>query len=498
MAYFMGIDVGTSSVKTLIMDGEGTEIGSASRKYDVLKPRMNYAEQDPEEIWEAVKGTLLELSKRYPKEIGELKGISYSGQMHGLVLVDAFGKPVCNMIIWQDHRSVDQREKIYSLVPFEEFNRVTLNQLSPGYLVMSLMWVREHAKEIYDRSALFLLPKDYIRYRMCGTLGTDMSDASATVIFDTAKKCWPWEVVERLGLRKELFPECHESTETAGTVTKTCAKECGLPAGVPVLYGGGDTLMHEIGTGMIDEGRPWVSNIGTACQVTCVMKRPVYDEQFRTNTFCCVKEDLWMLMAVGMCGGSAMKWMQGILGVSAFEELNRMAEQVRPGSDGVVFLPYLSGTRCPENDPLSKGIYFGLSLDHGREHLVRSTMEGVVYSLRSDLDLLETLTGKKPETMIASGGGARGRLFLQMQADIFQKPIYTTESAEQSCLGAAMTAAVGTGYFSSFEEACGKAVRFRDEVIEPIAENSRRYEEYYQVYRNLYGCNKELFWRLPL
>lgn len=498
MAYFMGIDVGTSSVKSLIMDGEGTEIGSASRKYEVLKPQMNYAEQDPEEIWEAVKGTLLELSARYPKETAQLKGISYSGQMHGLVLVDGDGKPVCNMIIWQDRRSVDQREKIYSLVPFEEFNRVTLNQLSPGYLIMSLMWVKEHAREIYDRSALFLLPKDYIRFRMCGTFGTDMSDASAAVIFDTAKKCWPWDVIERLELRKELFPECHESTETAGVITRACAEECGLPEGVPVLYGGGDTLMHEIGTGMIDEGRPWVSNIGTACQVTCVMGRPVYDEQFRTNTFCCVKEELWMLMAVGMCGGSAMKWMQGILGVSAFEDLNRMAEQVRPGSDGVVFLPYLSGTRCPENDPLSKGIYFGLSLDHGREHLVRSTMEGVVYSLRSDLDLLEELTQKKPETMIASGGGARGRLFLQMQADIFKKPIYTTKSAEQSCLGAAMTAAVGTGYFSSFEEACERAVRFQDEVIEPIAENSRRYEEYYQVYRKLYGCNQELFGRLPV
>ncbi len=498
MAYFMGIDVGTSSVKTLMIDGEGTEIGSASRKYDVLKPKMNYAEQNPEEIWEAVKGTLLELSGRYPKETAQLKGISYSGQMHGLVLVDRFGKPVCNMIIWQDHRSVDQRDKIYSAVPFEEFNRITLNQLSPGYLIMSLMWIREHAKEIYDRSALFLLPKDYIRYRMCGTLGTDMSDASASVIFDTAGKCWPWEIVERLGLRKELFPDCHASTETAGVITRECAGECGLPEGVPVLYGGGDTLMHEIGTGMIDEGRPWVSNIGTACQVTCVMRRPVYDEQFRTNTFCCVKEDLWMLMAVGMCGGAAMKWMQGILGVSAFEELNRMAEQARPGSDGVIFLPYLSGTRCPENDPLSKGIYFGLSLDHGREHLVRSTMEGVVYSLRSDLDLLEELTQKSPEMMIASGGGARGRLFLQMQADIFKKPIYTTESAEQSCLGAAVTAAVGTGYFASFEEACEKTVRFRDEVVEPIQENCRRYEEYYQVYRELYGRNKELFWRMPV
>lgn len=497
MAYFMGIDVGTSSVKSLIMDENGVEIGSASKKYDVLNPRPNYAEQDPEEIWEATKCTLLELSGRYPDVIKDLKGISYSGQMHGLVLVDKNGKPACNMIIWQDHRSVDQREKIYSLVPFEEFGRTTLNQLSPGYLIMSLMWVKEHAPEVYDRSALFLLPKDYIRYRMCGTLGTDMSDASATVIFDTANRRWPWQVIERLGLRKDLFPECHESREPAGEVTRECAQATGLREGTPILYGGGDTLMHEIGTGLIAEGKPWVSNIGTACQVTCVMERPVFDEQFRTNTFCCVKENLWMLMAVGMCGGSAMKWMQGILKVNEFEQLNRMAEQVRPGSDGVIFLPYLSGTRCPQNDPLSKGIYLGLSLEHGRNHLVRSTMEGVVYSLRSDLELLKTLTGKDPDTMIASGGGARGELFLQMQADIFQKALYTTESAEQACIGAAITAAIGAGYFKSFEEACEKVVRFKDEVIEPIPENCRIYQEYYEVYREMYDHNKELFWRLP-
>lgn len=497
MAYFMGIDVGTSSVKSLIMDENGTEIGSASKKYDVLNPRPGYAEQDPEEIWEAAKCTLLELSGRYPEVIKDLKGISYSGQMHGLVLVDKNGKPACNMIIWQDHRSVDQREKIYGLVPFEEFNRTTLNQLSPGYLIMSLMWVKEHAPEIYDRSALFLLPKDYIRYRMCGTLGTDMSDASATVIFDTANRRWPWQVIERLGLRKDLFPECHESREPAGEVTRECAQATGLREGTPILYGGGDTLMHEIGTGLIAEGRPWVSNIGTACQVTCVMERPVFDEQFRTNTFCCVKENLWMLMAVGMCGGSAMKWMQGILKVNEFEQLNRMAEQVRPGSDGVIFLPYLSGTRCPQNDPLSKGIYLGLSLEHGRNHLVRSTMEGVVYSLRSDLELLKVLTGKDPDTMIASGGGARGKLFLQMQADIFQKALYTTESAEQACIGAAITAAIGAGYFKSFEEACERVVRFQDEVIEPIPENCRIYQEYYEVYREMYDHNKELFWRLP-
>lgn len=497
MAYFMGIDVGTSSVKALVMDENGAEICSASKKYDVLQPQLNYTEQDPEEIWEATKSVLQKLSGQYPEAVRNLKGISYSGQMHGLLLVDRNIKPVCNMIIWQDHRSVDQRRKIYKLVPPEQFHHITLNQLSPGYLIMSLMWVKEHAPKVYDRSALFLLPKDYIRYKMCGVPGTDMSDASGTVIFDTANKCWPWAVIERLGLRKDLFPECHESKETAGEITKECARATGLREGTPVIYGGGDTLMHEIGTGLIAEDRPWVSNIGTACQITCVTKRPVFDEQFRTNTFCCVKEELWMLMAVGMCGGSAMKWMQGILRVDTFEELNHMAEQVRPGSNGVIFLPYLSGSRCPQNDPLSKGIYLGLSLDHGRNHLVRSTMEGVVYSLKSDLELLKILTKKDPGTMIASGGGARGRLFLQIQADVFEKALYTTESAEQACIGAAITAAVGTGYFRSFEEACEKTVRLKDEIIEPIPENCKIYQEYYEVYKEMYSQNKELFWRLP-
>lgn len=497
MAYFMGIDVGTSSVKALIIDENGREIAVASRKYDVLNPKMNYAEQDPEEIWNATKEILQELVRRFPEVVDKLKGISYSGQMHGLLLVDKDGKPVHNMIIWQDHRSVDQREKIYSLIPFEEYNRITLNQLSPGYLIMSLMWVKEYESSIYEKSALFLLPKDYIRYKMCGNLGTDMSDASASVIFDTANKCWPFPMIEKLGLRKELFPECHESWEIAGEVSHECARETGLKEGIPITYGGGDTLMHEIGTGLIAEDRPWVSNIGTSCQVTCVMNRPVYDKQYRTNTFCCVKDDMWMLMAVGMCGGSAMKWMQGILNVNGFENLNKMAESIRPGSDGVIFLPYLSGTRCPENDPLSKGIYLGLSLEHGRNHLVRSTMEGVVYSLKSDLELLKVLTGKNPEVMIASGGGARGKLFLQMQADVFQKPLYTTESAEQACLGAAITAAVGTKHFNSYEEACEKIIRFKNEVIEPISENCNIYQQYYEVYKEIYNHNKELFWRMP-
>lgn len=497
MAYFMGIDVGTSSVKSLVMDEQGREICAAARKYDVLQPKLNFAEQNPEEIWQATCETLRELSARYPQVIENLDAISYSGQMHGLLLLDGAQQPVGNMIIWQDRRSLDQVQRIYDLVPAAEFNRITLNQLSPGYLVTSLMWVQQHDPAAYDRAALFLLPKDYVRYRMCGTLGTDMTDASSTVIFDTARKCWPWALIDRLGLRRELFPSLHESWEMAGEITAACAAETGLRAGTPVTYGGGDTLMHEIGTGLIAKDRPWVSNIGTSCQVTCVMDRPLCDPQYRTNTFCCVKEDVWMLMAVGMCGGAAMKWMQRILQVDRFEDMNAMAEQVPPGSDGVLFLPYLSGARCPENDALSRGVYLGLSLDHGRNHLVRSTMEGVVFSLRRNMELLKELTGTEPDRMIASGGGARGRLFLQMQADIFQKPMYVTRSAEQSCIGAATTAAVGAGYFASFEEACRQTVQFLPEAVEPNPETCRRYDAYYAVYREMYAQNQPLFWKMP-
>lgn len=496
MSYFIGIDVGTSSTKSLLMDGGGRVLGTAQQKYDVDKPNMVSAEQDMEVLWRAACATLKELSERFPKEISQLGGISYSGQMHGLVLVDKDGNPVRKAIIWQDQRSVDQIEKIYSLVPPEQFNRTTLNSLSTGYLVTSLMWVKEHEPAHYDSAALFLLPKDYVRFRMCGTLGTDFSDASATVVMDTSKRAWPWEMVDRLGLRRDLFPACHESREQAGVVTPACAALTGLPAGTPVLYGGGDTLMHEIGTGLISSDCPWVSNIGTSCQVTCVDEKPLYDAQYRINTFCCVKENLWMLMSVGMCGGSAMKWISGILNMpGGFEEMNRMAEAVRPGSDGLVFLPYLSGSRSPDNDPLAKGIFFGLTLDHGRGHLVRSTMEGVVYNLKGAKELLMEITGREPETMICSGGGARGRLFRQMQADAFEKPLYTTVEAEQSCIGAAITAAVGVGYFKSFEEGCGAVVRLSDEVVEPIPENSRIYNEGFAIYKDLYRHNKDLFRR---
>ncbi|MEG0493789.1 MAG: xylulokinase [Clostridia bacterium] len=498
MDCFIGIDVGTSSTKSLLMQADGKILGVAQQKYDVMRPLTGYAQQDSETLWQATCKTLQELSGQYPQAIRRVKCVGYSGQMHGLVMLDKANKPLRSIIIWEDQRSVQQIEEIHRQVPQKDFSAITLNTLSTGYLISSLIWVRDKEPEIFERLHTLMLPKDYVRFRMCGEIGTDMSDASSTVVFDTANRTWAWGIIEKLALPKSIFPPCRESYELAGCVSAEAAELTGLMAGTPVVYGGGDTLMHEVGTCMIDERRPWVANIGTSCQVTCAMNQPRYDAAFRTNTFCHVKEDLWMLMSCNLCGGAAMKWLSEMVfpGLS-FVELNQLAEKAPVGSEGLIFLPYLNGARCPDHDPRAKGMFMGLTLNHSNAHLARSTIEGVIYSLKNSYDTLESIVHTTPDRVIASGGGARGQLILQMEADAFNKPIYTTVEAEQACIGAAITAAVGVGYYRSFNEACDCVVHFQDTVVEPIACNVQKYNEYFEIYKELYQHNKDLFAMYP-
>ena len=354
------------------------------------------------------------------------------------------------------------------------------------------MWVKEHEPENYEKIHTVMFPKDYIRYRMCGELGTDMSDASSGAIFDTRNRQWAWELIEKLGMNKEIFPECRESSEIAGEVTEDCAASTGLKAGIKIAYGGGDTLMQGVGNGIIAPGT-LAANIGTACQLSGGFHEPVYDKEFRTNTFCHVKKDLWMLMGAHLSGGVAMKWlMNQILDMGSFDEMTALASTVPAGSEGMVFLPYLSGERTPYNDPDAKGIYFGMTLKHTRAHMIRSTMEGIVFGLRSSIEIFKGL-GIEYHKIIASGGGARGRLFLQMQADIFDCDIYTNQGSEQAGIGAAITAAVACGEYKDYEEACAKLVHMKDEAVSPIRENQKHYEEQFAVYRELYRHNQDLF-----
>lgn len=492
MNYYLGVDVGTSSVKSLLMDSEGKTVGTSQIGYDIIKEKLQYAEQDMEKLWEATKETITDLVKRYPEESSKIHGISYSGQMHGLVMIGADGKLIRNAIIWADQRSEKEIQKIYDITGKDTYRGTVLNSLSTGFLISSLMWVKEHEPENFEKIRYVVFPKDYIRYKMCGEIGTDMSDASSGAIFDTKKRDWAWGLIEKLQIPKEIFPECHEAYEVAGTVNKECAEQTGLKEGIKIAYGGGDTLMQGVGNGII---RPGVlaANIGTSCQISGGFNEPLYDEKFRTNTFCHVKEDLWMLMGAHLSGGVALKWlMNNILEMGSYDEMTSLAATVPAGSEGLVFLPYLSGERTPYNDPNAKGIYFGMTLKHERAHMIRSTMEGIVFGLRTSIEIFKDL-GIEYHKIIASGGGARGKLFLEMQADIFDCEIYTNQGNEQACIGAAITAAIAAGEFGNYEEACDKLVHMKDTIVTPNHENQKYYEEQFAIFRELYGHNADLF-----
>ena len=492
MRYLLGIDLGTSSVKSLLMDEQGGIVGTAQRGYDIKKTRQDYAEQDMEELWEAARETLRELTDTYPAEAGLIGGIGFSGQMHGLVMVDKEGKPVRDAIIWADQRSGKEIEEMYKVTGMEAYRGTIYNSLSTGFLAASLMWVRQQEPENFRRTVKVMLPKDYIRYKMCGCFGTDMSDASGTGIFDTGSRQWAWELMGKLGLPKNIFPDCHDSCEAAGEVTDWCQRETGLKKGTPVVYGGGDTPVQAVGNGMIKPGI-LSSNIGTACQTATILDRPIHDRAYRTNTFSHCAKDTWMLMGANLSGGVALKWLRdSVLCMDSYEEMDALAGTVPAGSEGLLFLPYLNGERTPWNDPDAKGIYLGLTLKHTRAHMIRSAMEGIVFGMKNSLEIFKEM-GIEYRKIIASGGGARGQTFLQIQADIFGKEIYVNQGEEQACIGAAILAGVGVGIYSDMEEACEKVVHMREETIIPNGENHKIYEQRFRVFKEIYGRNKDLF-----
>lgn len=492
MRCFMGIDLGTSSVKALIVDERGGILGSAQKDYDIRKERVEYAEQDVEMLWAAAREVIAGAIASAPVGAGDIAGIGFSGQMHGLVMVDAAGKPIRDAIIWADQRSAGAIERIYQIIPREEYLGVSLNALSTGFLISSLMWVKEREPKNFARIARVMLPKDYIRWRMCGEYGTDPSDASGTAVFDTARRDWAWEFIDRLGLSRDIFPPCRESFEIAGEVTAECAAATGLRVGTPIVYGGGDTPVQAVGNGLIAPGT-LTANIGTACQLSAILDHPGHDASFRTNTFCHIAGGTWMLMGAHLSGGVALKWLRDkVFFMKNYDEMTEVAAQAPAGSEGLLFLPYLSGERTPCNDPNARGVWLGLTLRHGREHMIRSAMEGIVLGMRNSMEIFEGL-GVKCERIVASGGGARSRLFKQIQADVFGREIYTNAGNEQGCTGAALIAAVGVGAFPDFQAACESMVRYSPEVVEPNMENHKLYEERFQVFKQIYDHTRELF-----
>ena len=484
MAYLMGIDLGTSSLKVLIMNETGDVKAISAREYQFDTPQPGFAEQDTDVWWEAccvcIKSALLQLGAN-PSEIN---GISFSGQMHGLVMLDRDQRVIRPSILHCDGRSSKQINEINEIFGSCYIQENVLNPIYTGFLLPSLMWVRENEPENFAKVRHVLLPKDYIRLMLSGEVGSDYSDASATLAFDIAKGCWSSEIIEKMNLDMSIFPPCHNTDDIVGFVTSSASKATGLAVKTPIIAGGGDQVMQCIGNGASEIGMATV-NIGTSGQVCFQSDRVIKNPRLSTNTFCGYKVGRWITMGATMSAGLSLKWFNNLFENVDYQESDREIKKIAPGSGGLVFLPYLNGERTPHINPNLSASFMGLNLRTGKYHMTRAVMEGVAYSLKQCMEECSNL-GLEVDSLVASGGGARSEAWLQIQADIYNKPLKIATVEEQASIGAAIAAGVGSGIYKNIDQACKQVVKYKDKEYFPDQEKHMIYNQYYELFKETY------------
>ncbi len=501
MAYLIGMDVGTTGVKALLVDSSGSIVASAVEEYPMYTPRPLWAEQDPADWWcatcDAVRRLLAESSVR----ARDLAGVGLTGQMHGMVMLDARGEVLRPCIMWNDQRTAAQCAWIMQTVGRERFLELTMNPALPGFTAPKIIWTRDNEPEVYARAAKVLLPKDYLRFKLTGEYATEVSDASGTVLLDVGQRRWSTEVLDALGIPAEWMPACYESPQITGRITLAAAEATGLPVGLPVVGGGGDQAASAVGSGIVEPGLVSVT-MGTSGVVFAYTDTPRRDPEGRLHTFCHAVPGKWHVMGVTLSAGGSFRWYRDTLGLSekevarlsgvdAYDILTAEANEAPAGCEGLLFLPYLTGERTPYPDPNARGAFVGLTLRHDKRHMVRSVLEGVAYSLRDCLELFREL-GVPIQQVRAAGGGARSQTWRQILADVFGAEIVTINVTDSTAFGAALLAGVGTGQFASVPEACAATIRLVDR-IEPQGAQQRIYDEHYGIYRSLYGALKPAF-----
>lgn len=488
MAYLMGIDLGTSSLKTIIIDEQGQVVAQSVENYQFDTPYNGYAEQDPEVWWNACCKTVKNAMNQFEKNPEEISGISFSGQMHGLVMLDKQNKVIRPSILHCDARSYKQVTDINEQLGREQIRNRLLNPVYTGFLLPSLLWVREEEPKHFEKIKSVFLPKDYIKFKFTGEINSDYSDASATLAFDIENLNWSEKILEELDIVREIFPQCYSTCEVIGNITKTAAEQTGLKTGTPVICGGADQVMQSMGNGVIRKGQATV-NIGTSGQVCIQSDKPIKNKDLNTNTFCGYQKGKWYTMGAIINAGLSLNWFNQLFESTDYEEMNKAVEKVSPGSEGVIFLPYLNGERTPHLNPNISGMFLGVNLKTKRPQLTRAVMEGVAFALNQCIELMNELELYTRE-MVASGGGARSKAWLQMQADIYNIPLKIATTEEQACLGATIAAGVGSGIFKNVEEGCRQIVKYQDRIYEPNVVNNEKYQEYFALYKKTYQQSK--------
>lgn len=493
MDCFIGIDLGTSSVKTLITSQKAEMLSISQKDYSFDTPYLNWAEQDIDVWWNAtvvtIKDALNQLKSKYNN--ARIKGISFSGQMHGLVALDKDGNPVRKSIIWCDNRTSNEVNYINEKIGKDNIIKITHSPLATGFQIASLLWIKNNEKNNYDKIYKVILPKDYIRYKLTGIIATDITDAASTCAFDVNENKWSYEIIKKLDIRSDIFPEVYYPHEIVGKVSKNASDETGLDEGVNVMYGGADQAMQAIGNGIIETGTASIT-IGTGGQIFMPINKAVYNSNSHTFNF--VMPNTWYYLGAALSSGLALKWARNNFcsNGESFVDIDLNAEKIVAGCEGLIFLPYLAGERTPHMNSDASAMFLGLTLKHTKYHILKSIMEGVVYSLKDCFSILTDDMHFKCDKLIASGGGSHSKLWLQIQADILDKEIYVSKTKEQAALGAAITSIVGSGVYSSYKDAVKELIKHDDKSIIPIKENVRIYSEYYQIFKEAYKANKHL------
>ncbi len=491
--YLLGIDVGTTGSKALLIDRRGEVRASATTEYPMYTPQPLWAEQDPEDWWSATVRSIREVLEKAQARPEEIAGVGLTGQMHGLVLLDREGRVLRPCIMWNDQRTAPQCAAITAQVGLERLLEWTGNPVLPGFTAPKILWVREQEPDAYRRIAHILLPKDYVRFRLTGGFFSEVSDASGTSLFDVRNRSWCEAMLDALAVPREWLPEVTESPVVSADIDVEAARATGLLQGTPVVGGAGDQAAQAVGTGIVQEGIVSVT-IGTSGVVFAASGSYRVEPQGRLHAFCHAVPGMWHLMGVMLAAGGSLRWYRDALGEpestqaraaghDPYDLLLEPAAHVPAGSEGLIFLPYLSGERTPYPDPYARGVFFGLTLRHRKAHLTRAVLEGVSYGLRDSLELMKTL-GLAVQQVRASGGGARSALWRQILADVLGTEIATVNVTEGAAYGAALLAGVGAGLYPSVQEACREVVRITGTTTP--GQDSTIYTDYYLRYRALY------------
>ena len=489
MKYLIGIDVGTSGTKSALFDTLGNEIASVTEEYPLYQPKNGWAEQKPEDWWNAVCKTLKHLTP-YVND-GEICGIGISGQMHGLVMLDENNEVIRNSIIWCDGRTTEECKEIEAIIGHDRLMEITCNPALEGFTAGKIMWVKKHEPENYARCRHILLPKDYIRFKLTGEYATEVSDASGMQLLDIEGRCWSEEVCTKLGIDMALLAKVYESCEATGYVTEEASRLTGVKAGVVVAGGAGDNAAAAIGAGVCENGKAFTT-IGTSGVVFAHTDKPIFDKNGRIHTFCCAVPGKWHVMGVTQAAGLSLNWFRGNLAKEiSYKELDEQSAEIKIGSDKLIYLPYLMGERTPILDVNSRGVYFGLSAMHTRAHMARATMEGVSYSLNSCVELLSDL-GIDVSDMVVCGGGGKSKLWQKILADVYGIDVKTLKNQECAALGVAILGGVASGVYSSVEEGCRICVAEKSKTLTD-SKNHEEYKKYYELYKKLYPTLKNNF-----